>query len=382
MGGKFTITHGLPGSGKSTWAQEQVDKDSTGNTIRVNRDDIRTQLFGEQYHTRNPDKKSENKVTEIHQSLIKKGLQEGKHVICDDTNLNTRFASSLIYMAKQNGATEVSQEHFNVPVEECKRRNRKRAAEGGRMVPEEVIDKMAEGAYGRKGNLKRFVYSERSTGGMISRVDHDRIGKARVDAFNDKMSMINPMKGKAVVIVDMDGTLFDNEADSKKYLNPPKGERKNFPAFYKSIENAKVNEGVLNFVNGLRDKENVNIIGLTGRSDDYARELINAIEKSGVKMSRLIMKAEGDFRSSNLHKAEHVDALQKEGLVIVQALDDRDKDITMFASKGVPVTVVAAAEGHDQPQMTRQFAAGTCMRCGSKLKDPNKTLGDECKRKI
>ena len=381
MGGKFVMTHGLPGSGKSTWAEEQVRNDPTGNTIRVNRDDIRTELFGESYHKGNPDRKKEGQVTQVQEEIISRGLREGKRVICDDTNLNTRFSPKMIMFAKKYGA-EIEQKHFNVPVDECKRRNAHRASQGGRFVPEEVIDSMAKSAYGRKGNLKTFIYHENKGQGNMSSIDPDRPGKARVDSFNEKMGAINPMKGKAVVVVDMDGTLFDNEKDSQKYLKVEKGKKKDFHGFYTSITKADVNEGVRDFANSLRDNENINIIGLTGRSDDYAKELISAIERSGIKMSRLVMKAAGDFRPSNLHKSDQVDALQKEGLVIVQAIDDREQDIVMFASKGIAVTHVAPADGFAQPQMTRQYGPGTCMRCGSKLKDSTKTIGDECKRKL
>ena len=45
MKGKLTITIGISGSGKSTWAHEQWSKDPK-NTVLISRDKIRELLFG------------------------------------------------------------------------------------------------------------------------------------------------------------------------------------------------------------------------------------------------------------------------------------------------------------------------------------------------
>lgn len=44
----LTLTRGLPGSGKSTWAKAQTL--SRPNTVRVNRDDVRAMLLPEWPH--------------------------------------------------------------------------------------------------------------------------------------------------------------------------------------------------------------------------------------------------------------------------------------------------------------------------------------------
>lgn len=50
MDKKVILTVGAPGSGKSTWALEQVEKSRKGNkTIVLNRDDMRAMLFGGKY---------------------------------------------------------------------------------------------------------------------------------------------------------------------------------------------------------------------------------------------------------------------------------------------------------------------------------------------
>lgn len=382
MSGKLTITNGLPGSGKSTWAEEQIVKDPE-NTVRANRDDIRTSLFGESYHKGKFPKKEEGQVTQVQERIIKENLAKGKHVISDDTNLNTRTISSLVRIAHNYNA-EIHMEPFNVPVAECKRRNAKRASEGGRDVPDFVIDGMAKNGYSNDGNIKEFIVSKT---GVVSAVDRQTRGMKHIEEFDKKMGDKYPINGKAVVILDMDGSLFNNERDAQTHLG---GNKRNFPAFYKSIEQASANQTVLNMVNKMRDHDGLSIVALTGRSDDYARELITAINNSGAKISRLMMKREGDFRPSNEHKSESVDKLRDEGFVVVHAIDDRAQDLQMFASKGIMTTIVEKPildpnnlqADHPEPGVNTAYGSGTCIRCGSKLKDPNKSIGDKCRTKM
>lgn len=161
MTGKLIITHGLPGSGKSTWAADQHARDVNHVTV-VNRDDIRTRLFGEQYHTRQPDTHSEQQVSRVQQQLIHDGLISHKTVISDDTNLSPKAVSHLANQAQQCGA-HVEQQYFDVSPAECKRRNEVRGQNGGRRVPDHVIDTMASRGYDDRGHLKQFVIGSGNT---------------------------------------------------------------------------------------------------------------------------------------------------------------------------------------------------------------------------
>lgn len=150
MAGRLILTVGLPGSGKSTWAKAEEAKDPE-NAIRVNRDDIRERLYGAEYHNSAPDPLKEKKVSQVREEEISRALKEGKTVIADDTNLNPRFIGASERIAKANGAS-MEQKLFDVPPEECLRRNKARGAAGGREVPESVIKAMAARAY-KNGHL-------------------------------------------------------------------------------------------------------------------------------------------------------------------------------------------------------------------------------------
>lgn len=386
MAGELIITHGLPGSGKSTWAEGLVRSDPA-NTIRVNRDDIRTALFGESYHTGSFPAKDEAKVTEIEKHLLESNLKAGKRVISDNTNLNKRTIRSLAILAQKHGAS-IKQEYFDVSIDEAKRRNAKRASEGGRNVPEFVYDSMSKNSY-TNGKMNRFIIKKDNE---VLSVPTSSEFIDKIDDFNKELANDNPIKGKAVVILDMDGTLFNNALDSVKYIDSRKNKDRDFDSFYENIRHAPVNEGVRDLVNKMRDNDQLNIIAVTGRSDRSIDALMEGLKRSGVKISELHMKNDADNRSSSEFKMDVLDSLEKRRLVPVHAIDDRKTDIQAFTDRGVQVTVVDKPkidfanipENYSdvpEPSFNTSYGSGTCIRCGSKLKNPNSNIGDTCRRK-
>jgi predicted kinase len=105
----LTITRGLPGSGKTTWARKQR------GAVRVNRDDLRRMLHGGMVGLG----WAEVQVTIAQRSLVEALLRAGLNVICDDTNLQTRYVKELGALAAACGATFVVRDFTDVPVEEC-----------------------------------------------------------------------------------------------------------------------------------------------------------------------------------------------------------------------------------------------------------------------
>lgn len=77
----FTILIGIPGSGKSTWIKEN----SKGYEI-VCPDDIRTEICGDI-----SDQSKNNEVWKLAKERIIEFLKNGKSVILDATNVNTKL---------------------------------------------------------------------------------------------------------------------------------------------------------------------------------------------------------------------------------------------------------------------------------------------------
>lgn len=110
---KFTMCQGLPGSGKSTWAQSQIDD----NTVEVNCEEIRKELGLSSWA-----KESEWFVRRTRNERLKKALKEGKSVISSDLNFNPHNEIEFREMAIKFGA-EFEIKVFDTPVEECIRRD-------------------------------------------------------------------------------------------------------------------------------------------------------------------------------------------------------------------------------------------------------------------
>lgn len=145
QGAQLIVFSGIPGSGKTTEALKLLDRlrISGKQAMKVNRDDIRTELFGEAYHGSNFPQVLEQDVTVMQRKLIHHGLDRGWIVISDDTNLNASGVKGLKKMADQYGAGFI-EIPIVVELEVALERNRLRGAAGGRLVPESVIRSMFE----------------------------------------------------------------------------------------------------------------------------------------------------------------------------------------------------------------------------------------------
>jgi len=133
MNNTLYITVGLPGSGKSTYAKNFIkDKD----VEYLSSDSLRA-IYGKS--------EEDQSVTSIVFGHIKKTvdefLKDGKNVLVDATSVNREERSDYINTAKKYGAKVVAIV-FKMDRQGLIERNKKRGEQGGRVVPDWVIDKM------------------------------------------------------------------------------------------------------------------------------------------------------------------------------------------------------------------------------------------------
>lgn len=168
MNATLVITHGLPGSGKSTLAEKL--KSLFGDEVVIaERDEIRSELMPADYHATGHTPEGEAIVEAMQRKIIIDGLAQGKLVVASDTNINPLRIAKLWLIGYQAGA-KIVPIHFDITVEEAKKRNRVRAANGGRFVPEWCIDQMADEGY-ENGRLIRYSVSIQSERGKPSSIE-------------------------------------------------------------------------------------------------------------------------------------------------------------------------------------------------------------------
>lgn len=288
----LTITRGLPGSGKTTWAKAQ-------RGVRVNRDDLRRMLHGGHLG----EGWAEKQVTVAHRAQVEALLKAGADVICDDTNLRARVVRELAEIAVDCGAHVVLRDFTDVPLEVCLERDAARP-DAERVGPE-VIQRMHD----------RFLAGRREP--LVLPQAGPRL-------------VYTPPAGKPrAVLVDLDGTVALMGARS--------------PYDHTRVHLDEPHQPVIDAVRALHAAGHT-IIYCSGRVD-AAREGTQAwLEKYvGVPYAALHMRGNGDQRKDSVVKREIFEREIRENWYVVCVLDDRNQVVRMWRELGL--TVFQVAEG-------------------------------------
>ena len=135
----MTILHGLPASGKSTWARDHADD----RTIIVNVDGIRRSMTGtlsRWYSVGNRNDRETIAITAAY-TIAETALRSNVSVIIDMQNLNGRTVAQWTRIAARHHAN-VAHVMFDAPLSDILRRNAERPEDD--RVPEGYIRRQAE----------------------------------------------------------------------------------------------------------------------------------------------------------------------------------------------------------------------------------------------
>lgn len=276
---KVFLLKGLPGSGKSTWAEYQMR--AVPNTKRINKDSLRAMLDCGKWT-----KANEKFVLATRDALILSALDEGCHVIVDDTNLVDKHEIHIRELVK--GKAEVVIKDFrDVPLEVCIERDLKRP----NSVGETVIRRMYK--------------------------DHIR-PKVEAPAFVEGVPW--------AIICDIDGTLA-----LSGWRDPYDG----------SLANQDpVNEAVATLVRlppGDEDK----IILVSGRDEKYREITEDWLKTNRIPFAFLYMRPANDSRQDVIVKQE-IYREKIEGKYNVRfVLDDRNQTVQGWRDLGLTCLQVA-----------------------------------------
>lgn len=267
------IMRGLPASGKSTEAKIILEQ---GNTVRINKDLLRTMLHFDKFTGKN-----EGLTRDASRQLAEYFLCSGINVIIDDTNLNPGTVQSWKDLAKKLDAKIEYKDLTHIPVIDCILRDQNRE----KSVGENVITKMA-----------------------LQYLDH--------------------MKGEAVVISDLDGTLCDL-SHRKHFVET---ENKDWKSFFEGIGGDMLRTEVLDKVNSHKKP----VILVSARPEQYRTVTENWLAMNHINYEFLIMREANDKRQDTEVKSDIYDKYLSK-LKIEALYDDRPSVIRMWGSKGINV---------------------------------------------
>lgn len=282
---------GLPASGKTTWAKDWVAA-APAERVRVNKDDIRASL-------KMPWSKGLEKshVIPKRDEIITLALREGLHVVVDDTNLEMFHYDRICEIAQLFSANVLTRDFFDVPVDECIRRDAARL----NSVGEKVIRDMD----------KRLHY------------------RPSVAPYPVDPSL------RSAIICDIDGTL------SLFCVNRPCGchlhHRNPYDASTAHLDT--LNVPVASILE--RFKEDSAILLVSGREGKYRRETEQFLLTHGIHYDFLVMRETGDNRKDSLIKEELFNKHIRGRFNVRFVLDDRNHVVDYWRSLGLSCLQVA-----------------------------------------
>lgn len=280
---KLIMVKGLPGSGKTTWAQQYIAKHP--NTVIICKDDIRAML----YNTNKRKGWHEKLVLSIRDAAIVQALVIDKSVISADTNLNPIHEDQLKRIAFACEAEFEIHDMTDVPLYTCLERNLQREDS----VPVKHIYQMYQ------------------------------------DFIRPSLTVEQDPNLPQAVICDLDSTLcLLNGRD---------------PYNAKDCEYDLLNKPVWLAVQKYM-KDGYKLIISSGRSSEYLEQTDRWLKKHGIQPDLFMMRKEGDERSDYTVKREMFMQNIKDNYYVEVAFDDRNRVVDAWRDLGI--TTFQVADGH------------------------------------
>jgi 5'(3')-deoxyribonucleotidase len=149
------------------------------------------------------------------------------------------------------------------------------------------------------------------------------------------------LKSNKIIICDLDGTLADC-SHRQHHVQPEAGNRKDWKAFFKTIEDDTVNQDLNEVLKVLHQFYDIYFV--TARPNDYygptVRWLLESAEWQKDEYN-IIMRRKGDFRADTIVKQEILDGIKADGHQILMVFDDRKSVVNMWRANNLFTCQVA-----------------------------------------
>lgn len=349
---ELTITVGVSGCGKSTWAKNEVYR-SHAKTVRLNRDDIRAMLLcGVEYSQSN-----ENIVRNWQMEGARQALQSKRNVIIDDTNCirQTRQKWEEFALSQRVKFRIVT---FTTDLKTCVERDKARGVAcatcgkpNGAMVGEGIVRNQHK-------SLNEVKVQPRE----VKEVKITRPYLERTQLLKNG-GWLTRLPNAPWVLVDVDGTVATfTDLKTGKQLRGPFEEHR--------VDVDQVMEVVAGWVRALYPFYNICVV--SGRHDFCGDMTCDWFDMNGIPFDHILMRYSGDNRSDAPVKEEILRELQAvvgsdhgaytrweefsdgdgkpiftapaQGIAFV--IDDRPRVVRMWQSMGIPVFPVRGWVDH------------------------------------
>ncbi len=300
---KVIICKGLPGSSKTTWTKQLLDK-YPGRYKNICKDDLRLMLDNSKWS-----KANEKYVLQLRDHLLLTSLDLGYSVIISDTNFHPSHEERIRELVSGynegmygnepliNNKVQVEVKFFDVSPEEC---------------------------------IKRDLKRPNSVGAKVIWTMYNEYLKPKEEIISLKQDKNLPR----AIIIDLDGTVA------------LKGERSAYD--YNRVDEDLPNKPVIKIVeNYLSYGQGNRVIFLSGREDSCFEKTKTWIKDNVCLMdieSLLLMRKTGDNRKDCIIKKEIFDAEIKDKYYIDFILDDRNQVVNMWRKMGL--TCLQVADGN------------------------------------
>lgn len=283
----FVMVKGLPGCGKSTYAEKLVLEREAGTAVRINRDLLREMLHANRFSGR----KTESWVTTVRDMLITTAFSRGADlVISDDTNLDPKIEDRFRSLALSHGYTFKVADMTDVPMKLCIERDLKRP----RSVGEKVIKDMH----------RRYLQQKPKEAEYVPGLPW-------------------------AVLVDIDGTAAHMNARG--------------PFEWDRVDEDEADEVVRDLVADSINRGD-HVIMLSGRDAVCRDKTHQWLVENEFVFDDLLMREAGDMRDDTIVKAEIFDREVAGKYNVRFVLDDRDKVVVMWRERGLKVLQVAPGD--------------------------------------
>ena len=146
---------------------------------------------------------------------------------------------------------------------------------------------------------------------------------------------------KKCFVFDLDGTICDVRHRRQYVATKPR----NWDAWNAGLVNDTPNVAVQKVFQALRNDQDIELIIVSGRSDDYKEQTIKWLIDNEIFYDEIYMRKYKDHRDDAVVKGEIADEIEKT-YNILGVFDDRQRVVNMWIERGIWVFDVGQGKGN------------------------------------